>query len=113
MAEHFLYLTTTGRRTGLPREIEIWFVEHDGCYYMVSEGRDRAHWVQNIQKSAEVTFSIGPRSDRAAGLARTTAVGRVVLPDDEPDLARAVCARMDEKYRWSDGLIVELAPAKR
>ena len=24
----FLYLTTTGRRTGLPREIEIWFTRH-------------------------------------------------------------------------------------
>jgi hypothetical protein len=27
--EQFLYLTTTGRKTGLPREIEIWFVELD------------------------------------------------------------------------------------
>ena len=24
--KHVLYLTTVGRRTGLPREIEIWFV---------------------------------------------------------------------------------------
>jgi hypothetical protein len=26
---HFLYLTTTGRKTGLSREIEIWFVQAD------------------------------------------------------------------------------------
>jgi hypothetical protein len=25
--EQFIYLTTTGRKTGRPREIEIWFVE--------------------------------------------------------------------------------------
>jgi hypothetical protein len=28
---------------------------------------------------------------------------------DEPDLAARVSALMDEKYGWSDGLIVELA----
>jgi hypothetical protein len=28
--DQFLYLTTTGRKTRLPREIEIWFVEGDG-----------------------------------------------------------------------------------
>ena len=26
----YLYLTTTGRRTGLPREIEIWFAAEPG-----------------------------------------------------------------------------------
>ena len=26
----YLYLTTTGRKTGLEREIEIWFVETGG-----------------------------------------------------------------------------------
>ncbi len=25
----YLYLTTTGRRSGNPHEIEIWFVAHD------------------------------------------------------------------------------------
>src|SRR5438132_181546 len=33
----FLYLTTTGRKTGLPREIEIWFVEADGRLYILAE----------------------------------------------------------------------------
>ena len=32
----FLYLTTIGRRTGLPREIEIWFTERDGRYYVIA-----------------------------------------------------------------------------
>ena len=30
----FLYLTTTGRRSGQPREIEIWFTSRDGRYYL-------------------------------------------------------------------------------
>ncbi len=49
-----LYLTRTGRRTGLPREIEIWFVELDGRYYLVSELRERAHWVRNAAAEPRV-----------------------------------------------------------
>jgi len=38
----FLYLTTVGRRTGLSREIEIWFTERDGRFYIIAEHRERA-----------------------------------------------------------------------
>ena len=34
MPERFLYLTTIGRVSGQPRTIEIWFVEHDGAFYV-------------------------------------------------------------------------------
>lgn len=110
MAEHFLYLTTTGRRTGVPRQIEIWFVAHGGRYYMVSERREGSHWVKNIQSQARVLFSVGTRSDRGAGTQPTAAMARTVSADREPELAARVCALMDEKYGWSDGLIVELTP---
>jgi deazaflavin-dependent oxidoreductase (nitroreductase family) len=110
MAETFLYMTATGRKTGLPRSIEIWFVEHNGCYYMVAEHRDNTDWVKNIRANPSVTFSVGIGSDHEATLPVTPATGRVVLPDDEPELADAVSSLMDEKYDWSDGLIVELKP---
>jgi len=29
-SEPFLYLTTRGRRSGRPHQIEIWFAAHDG-----------------------------------------------------------------------------------
>jgi len=45
----FLCLTTTGRRSGVPREIEIWFTRVDGQYYVIAERGERAHWVRNIQ----------------------------------------------------------------
>jgi hypothetical protein len=35
-----------------------------------------------------------------------------VLPADEPQLAKVVSAKMDSKYNWSDGLIMELKPQK-
>lgn len=110
MAEHFLYLTTTGRKTGLPRQIEIWFVAHAGRYYMVAEGRERAGWVKNLQRDARVRFSVGTRADRGAGVPPTAAMARAISPEREPALAARVRALMDEKYGWSDGLVIELAP---
>jgi hypothetical protein len=44
-----LYLTTTGWRTGWKHEIEIWFVQHNGKYYLISEDGYYSHWVQNIE----------------------------------------------------------------
>ncbi|MBI3800677.1 MAG: nitroreductase family deazaflavin-dependent oxidoreductase [Deltaproteobacteria bacterium] len=32
----YLYLTTTGRRSGQPREIEIWFTQCAGQYYVIA-----------------------------------------------------------------------------
>lgn len=101
----FLYLTTTGHKTGKPHEIEIWYVEHQGRYYLVSEMRQRSHWVQNIQANPAIALRVGQRD---APLINGT--GRVIDPAHEPELAAQVAALMDAKYNWSDGLIVELAP---
>jgi deazaflavin-dependent oxidoreductase (nitroreductase family) len=98
----FLYLTTTGRRTGFPREIEIWFTERDGRFYLIAEHRERANWVRNIRAESRVQVRVGDR--RFAGTAR------VVEDEQEPDLARAVKALSHAKYGWSDGLIVEITP---
>jgi deazaflavin-dependent oxidoreductase (nitroreductase family) len=53
-----LYLTTLGWKTGKQHRIEIWFAEHNGKYYIISERRDSAHWVQNIKHNPAVSFSI-------------------------------------------------------
>lgn len=98
----YVYVTTTGWKTGNPHTIEIWFVTHDGRYYIVSEHRERSHWVQNIRRNPAITFRVGDRHFRGRG--------RVVDPTAEPELVAAVRARMDAKYDWSDGLIVELQP---
>ena len=108
MAETFLYLTTVGHKSGNPHNIEIWYVEHDGAYYMVSEMRENAHWVQNILNNPQVEFSVGTREDKNSLVAHHSARGRVVTADNAPDIFRAVSAKMDEKYNWSDGLIVEV-----
>ncbi len=98
-----LHLTTTGRRTGRPREIEIWFTRRDGRWYVVAETGERAQWVRNLRADPRVAWRVG--SDRIAG------VGRAVDAAREPDLARAVRALSEAKYGWGDGLVVELVPS--
>ncbi len=56
--EQYCYLTTTGRVSGLPREIEIWFGVRDSTIYMLSGGRDRSNWVRNLMKNPAVTVRI-------------------------------------------------------
>lgn len=104
--ETFFYLTTTGRTSGQPRTIEIWFVEHAGRYYLVSEMREQSHWVKNLERDPRVRFRVGVRDAGADEGAPGTA--RVVR---EPELVAAVRALMDAKYGWSDGLVVEVASA--
>jgi deazaflavin-dependent oxidoreductase (nitroreductase family) len=97
----FLYLTTTGRLSGQPREIEIWFAEHRHRYYLIAELRERANWVRNILHDSRVLFRV--RDDVSAG------TGRVVDAQREAELWAEVRALFDKKYGWSDGLIVELS----
>lgn len=48
--EPFAYLTTTGRVTGAPHEIEIWFAPVDRTVYFLAGDRERADWVRNVQR---------------------------------------------------------------
>jgi deazaflavin-dependent oxidoreductase (nitroreductase family) len=102
----FLYLTTNGRVTGKPGTIEIWFVEHEGRFYVVSEMREQSGWVKNLERDPRVRFRVGTRADTAQGSRDASA--RVV---HEADTVAAVRALMDAKYGWSDGLVVEIAPS--
>jgi deazaflavin-dependent oxidoreductase (nitroreductase family) len=99
----YLYLTTVGRKTGLPREIEIWFVVHHGSFYVFAEGFHRAQWVKNIARDRRVRVRVGDQTLEATAQAldatRDAAEWRTVQ-----DLARA-------KYGWGDGLPVRITPA--
>ena len=56
--EAFCYLTTTGRRSGHPHTIEIWFALKGNTLYMLSGGRDKSDWVRNIQQYPDVQVRI-------------------------------------------------------
>jgi deazaflavin-dependent oxidoreductase (nitroreductase family) len=56
--EEYCYLTTRGRVTGKPHEIEIWFVVHEEAIYIMSGGMDRSDWVKNLLKEPNVSLRI-------------------------------------------------------
>ena len=101
----YLYLTTIGRKSGKPHQIEIWFVKNADNYYMVTEDPAHSDWVKNILHNSAVIFSVGSREAEAI-----EGRGRLVDAAAEPELAAAVSGLMDAKYQWSDGQIVELKP---
>lgn len=57
--EQYCYLTTTGRLSGEPREIEIWFGLAGDTLYMLSGGGDRSNWVRNLLREPRVAVRIG------------------------------------------------------
>jgi deazaflavin-dependent oxidoreductase (nitroreductase family) len=96
-------LTTRGWKTGKQHRIEIWFVRHNERFYIVSERREGAHWVQNIKHDPQVSFSINDNVFKGTA--------RIVDQDKESALAAEVLKLMDTKYRWNQGLIVEVTPS--
>ena len=98
----FLYLTTSGWRSGQAHEIEIWFTISQGRFYLISERGEQAHWVQNIRRNSDLVFRVGEQE--------FTGQGRVVERALEPVLHARICALSELKYGWGDGLVVELEP---
>jgi deazaflavin-dependent oxidoreductase (nitroreductase family) len=93
--QDYCYLTTTGRRSGRPREIEIWFGLDGEVLYMLSGGRDRSDWVKNLQAEPRVSVRI---ADEVTG-----GRARIVVDPEEDRKARALLV---DKYgpRYSGDL---------
>ena len=65
LGEHeYCYLTTIGRVSGQPREIEIWFALSGSTLYLLSGGGDRSDWVRNLRADPGVTVRIGDHAFR-------------------------------------------------
>jgi deazaflavin-dependent oxidoreductase (nitroreductase family) len=80
--QDYCYLTTTGRVSGEPREIEIWFGLEKDTLYMLSGGGDRSNWVKNLLREPAVSVRIGD----ITGPGRA----RVVEDPDENERARTL-----------------------
>ncbi len=55
--EDYCYLTTKGRVSGRPHEIEIWFGVQNSHIYLMA-GNHRSDWVLNLLKDPNVTVRI-------------------------------------------------------
>ena len=92
-SEDYCYLTTKGRVSGRPHEIEIWFGVHGNALYLLSGSGERADWVKNLLKEPAVTVRIKQHT--------FTGVARIVRVDEEDTMARYMLA---EKYQeWKEG----------
>jgi deazaflavin-dependent oxidoreductase (nitroreductase family) len=88
----FSQLSTTGRVTGKPHEIEIWFGLRGNTLYLLS-GSGRSDWVKNLLKNPSVVVRIAKHT--FAGTAR------LVKEKEEETAARYLLA---EKYQeWEQG----------
>jgi deazaflavin-dependent oxidoreductase (nitroreductase family) len=96
----YLYLTTVGRVSGQPREIEIWFVESEGRLYILAEHFRGAQWVRNIELNARVQVRIGNEQFEATA--------RVLDPERDRATWRTAQRLSNEKYGWGEGLPVEI-----
>jgi len=51
-------ITTTGRKTGEPRRVEIFFHHFDGDYYLTGQPRGPRDWNANILANPEFTLHL-------------------------------------------------------
>ena len=56
-----LLLTTTGRKSGLPRVTPLQYEEIDGCFYIGSARGTRADWYRNIVADPKVKIRVKAR----------------------------------------------------
>ena len=93
LKEDYCYLTTTGRKSGLPREIEIWFGINGSSLYLLSGGGDQSQWVKNLLANQNVTVRIAKHNFNG--------VARIVNEEKEETMARHMLAG---KYQgWKEG----------
>ncbi|HEX8001674.1 MAG TPA: nitroreductase/quinone reductase family protein [Mycobacteriales bacterium] len=84
------YVTTTGRRTGRPHEIEIWCVAvGDALYLMAGDGM-RSDTVRNALAGGPVTVRVG--SDT-----RPATASLVTDPAKDESVRRAMVAKYETK----------------
>jgi deazaflavin-dependent oxidoreductase (nitroreductase family) len=91
----YCYVTTTGRRSGKPHTIEIWFAQQGDVVYVLSGGGDASDWVKNLRANPTVGLRLGDRD--------LICRARIVDDPEEDELARRL---VTEKYvpRYSGDL---------
>jgi deazaflavin-dependent oxidoreductase (nitroreductase family) len=96
----FIYVTTTGRVSGLPREIEIWFVESDGKLYILAEHFLETQWVKNIGHNPRIRVRVDGREFEA-----TARILNREADSTEWEMAQRLAR---DKYGWGEGLPVQI-----
>jgi deazaflavin-dependent oxidoreductase (nitroreductase family) len=89
-AEHTIDITTLGRRSGIPRRIEVWFHRVDGRWYLSGVPGPRS-WYANLR--AHPQFTVHLKHGVTADL------GATAVPVDESTRRRVITAVLDLQNR--------------
>lgn len=94
--EEYCYVTRTGRVSGRPHEVEIWFGVNNGALYLLSGGGENSDWVRNLRKNPLVTVRIGKHT--------FPGTARFELDAQEETRARHILAAKYQGWREGHGL---------
>jgi deazaflavin-dependent oxidoreductase (nitroreductase family) len=86
----FYYVTTTGRRSGRPHEIEIWCVAVGDALYLMAGSGERSDTVRNLRADPRVTV-------RVAGETRNATATVVTEGAEDESVRRAMVAKYETK----------------
>jgi deazaflavin-dependent oxidoreductase (nitroreductase family) len=89
--EAFCFLTTRGRVTGRPHEIEIWFAMRGSTVYMLAGGGRKSDWVKNLL--AHPSGQVRIREETYPGEARL-----VDDPDEDAWARKALLDKYNKNY---------------
>jgi len=88
----FAYLTTSGRVSGKPHRVEIWFAIVDGSLWVNSGGGRASDWVRNLIVNPNLVVEVGDEQWSATA----------TLVDESS--AHPARERLAERYQgWSQG----------
>ena len=93
--EDFCYLTTRGRTSGKPHEIEIWFALDAATLYLLSGGGEASDWVRNLRAEPAVTVRL--RDTTYEAVARVVEAGT----DEDGRAKRLVYDKYQPGYKGS------------
>lgn len=92
---NFLLLTTTGRKSGLPRRTMVEYSNLDGRFYLASGWAKRTQWYRNIRADPLVTLQT----------AKEGAVsGRAAVVTDDDEIAKLYVHMRGKSPVWNDYL---------
>ena len=91
-------LTTLGRRTGLPRTVEINLIYLDGKFYATSASVKNKHWCQNMIQSPKVEIQAGGK--------RLSCSSRMVTDEK----LRAQVLQLRDSPALQDRVVFEITP---
>jgi deazaflavin-dependent oxidoreductase (nitroreductase family) len=98
--DDFCYLTTIGRRSGKPHEIEMWFAREGDTLYLLAGGGRSSDWVSNLESDHRVKVRVSDES--------RDAVGRILDQSNDTEEADRARELVFDKYQPRyDGDLIE------